>query len=115
MDRISDFELKLMTIDAERLSVPETGVSTRQPPTKCNRASAHCLRRCAPFCLPCSRAEYKATVRMPASEFQRIVRDLMVLGDTCAFLTCPQYPWRMCATATLHCSRTPSCRRYCRF
>ena len=27
--------------------------------------------------------EYKAVARMPASEFQKIVRDLTVLGDTC--------------------------------
>ena len=27
--------------------------------------------------------EYKTTIRMPASEFQRICRDLSVLGDTC--------------------------------
>jgi proliferating cell nuclear antigen len=27
--------------------------------------------------------EYKCNIRMPASEFQRIVRDLQVLGDTC--------------------------------
>ena len=27
--------------------------------------------------------EYKCTVRMPSNEFQRIVRDMMTLGDTC--------------------------------
>ncbi len=27
--------------------------------------------------------EYKCTVRMPAAEFQRIIRDLQVLGDAC--------------------------------
>jgi len=27
--------------------------------------------------------EYKCTVRMPSGEYQRIVRDLNVLGDTC--------------------------------
>jgi proliferating cell nuclear antigen len=26
---------------------------------------------------------YKSTIKMPAEEFQRIVRDLQVLGDTC--------------------------------
>ena len=26
---------------------------------------------------------YKATVKMPSAEFQRIIRDLQVLGDTC--------------------------------
>lgn len=49
-DRISDFELKLMDIDAEHLGIPET--------------------------------EYKSTIKMPAGEFQRICRDLSVLGDT---------------------------------
>lgn len=28
--------------------------------------------------------EYKCTVRMPSSEFQRIIRDLAVFGDTCS-------------------------------
>jgi proliferating cell nuclear antigen len=27
--------------------------------------------------------EYKCNVRLPAAEFQRIIRDLSVLGDTC--------------------------------
>ena len=27
--------------------------------------------------------EYKCTIRMPSGEFQRIIRDLQVLGDTC--------------------------------
>jgi proliferating cell nuclear antigen len=27
--------------------------------------------------------EYSCTIRMPSAEFQRIVRDLTVLGDTC--------------------------------
>ena len=27
--------------------------------------------------------EYKCNIRLPAAEFQRIVRDLQVLGDTC--------------------------------
>ena len=27
--------------------------------------------------------DYKCSVRLPASEFQRIIRDLSVLGDTC--------------------------------
>ena len=27
--------------------------------------------------------EYKTTIRMPSSEFQRIIRDLGVLGETC--------------------------------
>lgn len=27
--------------------------------------------------------EYKCTIRMPSAEFQRIIRDLTVLGDTC--------------------------------
>ena len=28
-------------------------------------------------------APYKCTVKMPAEEFQRVVRDLQVMGDTC--------------------------------
>jgi proliferating cell nuclear antigen len=28
--------------------------------------------------------DYKCTVKMPSTEFQRIIRDLQVLGDTCA-------------------------------
>ena len=27
--------------------------------------------------------EYKCTIKMPSEEFQRIIRDLQVLGDTC--------------------------------
>ncbi|PRP88344.1 hypothetical protein PROFUN_03258 [Planoprotostelium fungivorum] len=49
-DKVSDFELKLMSIEAEVLGIPET--------------------------------EYGAVVQMPSSEFQRITRDLRVLGDT---------------------------------
>lgn len=30
--------------------------------------------------------EYKCTVRMPSGEFQRIIRDLGVLGDTCEII-----------------------------
>jgi len=51
-DRISNFDLKLMDIDAEQLGIPET--------------------------------EYQCVVRMPADEFQRICRDMQVLGDTIA-------------------------------
>lgn len=50
-DRIADFELKLMDIDAEPLGIPDT--------------------------------EYQCTIRLPSGEFQRIIRDLQVLGDTC--------------------------------
>lgn len=49
-DKVSDFQLKLMQIDAESLGIPDQ--------------------------------EYKAVVSMPSSEFQRICRDLSVLGDT---------------------------------
>jgi len=49
-NKISEFDLKLMTIDSEHLGIPDT--------------------------------EYKATIKMPAAEFQRICRDLTVLGDT---------------------------------
>ncbi len=30
--------------------------------------------------------EYKCSVRMPSAEFQRIIRDIAVFGDTCKFL-----------------------------
>jgi proliferating cell nuclear antigen len=50
-ERIADFELKLMDIDAEPLGIPDT--------------------------------EYKCTIRLPSNEFQRIIRDMQVLGDTC--------------------------------
>lgn len=53
-DRISEFEMKLMDIDGEHLSIPDT--------------------------------EYASTIEMPASEFQRIVRDLSILGDSCRLL-----------------------------
>jgi proliferating cell nuclear antigen len=48
--RISNFELKLMDIDAEQLGIPNT--------------------------------TYAATVKMPASEFQRICKDLSAIGDS---------------------------------
>eukprot|EP00619_Florenciella_sp_RCC1007_P015161 CAMPEP_0205908826 /NCGR_PEP_ID=MMETSP1325-20131115/3474_1 /ASSEMBLY_ACC=CAM_ASM_000708 /TAXON_ID=236786 /ORGANISM="Florenciella sp., Strain RCC1007" /LENGTH=261 /DNA_ID=CAMNT_0053275067 /DNA_START=35 /DNA_END=820 /DNA_ORIENTATION=- len=50
-DRISDFEMKLMDIDAEQLGIPDQ--------------------------------EYACNIRLPSAEFQRIIRDLGVLGDTC--------------------------------
>jgi len=50
-EKISEFDLKLMDIDAESLGIPETS--------------------------------YKCNVRLPSHEFQRIIRDLGVLGDTC--------------------------------
>jgi proliferating cell nuclear antigen len=50
-ERIADFELKLMDIDAEPLGIPDT--------------------------------TYKTTILLPSGEFQRIIRDLQVLGDTC--------------------------------
>jgi len=49
-ERISDFELKLMSIESETLGIPDT--------------------------------EYSAVVKLPASEFQRICRDMTTLGDT---------------------------------
>jgi len=48
--RISNFDLKLMDIDAEQLGIPDT--------------------------------EYQCIIRMPSSEFQRICRDMAVIGDT---------------------------------
>jgi proliferating cell nuclear antigen len=35
--------------------------------------------------------EYKCNVRLPASEFQRIIRDLGVLGDSCEIVILYQY------------------------
>jgi proliferating cell nuclear antigen len=32
--------------------------------------------------------EYKCSVRMPSGEFQRIIRDIAVFGDTCKWLSC---------------------------
>jgi len=49
-DKISEFALKLMNIESETLTIPES--------------------------------EYAVVVSMPASEFQRICRDLSVMGDT---------------------------------
>ena len=51
-DRISDFELKLIDLDADHLDIPEE--------------------------------ECDATIRMPSGEFQRLCRDLNVLGDACS-------------------------------
>lgn len=48
--KLSEFELKLLEIDADALGIPDT--------------------------------EYQAVIKMPASEFQRICRDLTILGDT---------------------------------
>lgn len=49
-DRVSDFDLKLMSIESEHLGIPEQ--------------------------------DYAADTLMPASEYQRIVRDLASIGDT---------------------------------
>jgi len=48
--KLSEFELKLLEIDADALGIPET--------------------------------EYQSVIKMPAAEFQRICRDLTILGDT---------------------------------
>jgi len=50
-DRVSEFDMKLMDIDSEHLTVPDQ--------------------------------TYSCQIKMPSSEFQRICRDLAVLGDTC--------------------------------
>lgn len=50
-DRISEFEMKLMDIDAEHLGIPDQ--------------------------------KYACVTKMPSGEFQRICRDLAVIGDTC--------------------------------
>lgn len=51
LDRVSDFDFKLMDIESEQLGIPDT--------------------------------EYKCSIRMPSSEFQRIIRDISTFGDTC--------------------------------
>jgi proliferating cell nuclear antigen len=48
--RVSDFELKLMSIDSEHLGIPDT--------------------------------DYECCVEMPSSEFQRICREIAIIGDT---------------------------------
>ncbi len=65
-DRISEFEMKLMDIDAEHLGIPDQ--------------------------------TYSCTVKMPSNEFQRICRDLGVLGDTCE-LPLPRRAVALCAAA----------------
>jgi len=49
-DKVSDYEMKLMNLDAEHLGIPET--------------------------------DYAAVVKMPSSEFQRVIRDLSQFGDS---------------------------------
>jgi len=48
--KLSEFELKLLEIDADALGIPET--------------------------------DYQAVIKMPAAEFQRICRDMTIVGDT---------------------------------
>mmetsp|Transcript_12788 Transcript_12788/g.18665 ORF Transcript_12788/g.18665 Transcript_12788/m.18665 type:complete len:258 (-) Transcript_12788:111-884(-) len=67
-ERIADFELKLMDIDAEPLGIPETN--------------------------------YKSVIRMPSGEFQKIIRDLQVLGDTCV-IACSKEGVRFSVTGDL--------------
>ena len=49
-DRVSEFQLKLMDIQGDSLTIPDT--------------------------------EYAATVKIPSAQFQKICRDLTVMGDT---------------------------------
>mmetsp|Transcript_85602 Transcript_85602/g.184795 ORF Transcript_85602/g.184795 Transcript_85602/m.184795 type:complete len:259 (+) Transcript_85602:55-831(+) len=44
--------------------------------------------------------EYSCTIRMPSAEFQRIIRDLAVLGDTCT-ITCTKEGIRFSASGDL--------------
>lgn len=76
-DKISEFELKLMDIDAEHLGIPKT--------------------------------EYSATIKMPAAEFQRICRDLSVIGDTGTFGGRGVRGWR-CSLLVAHSSRSRGAR-----
>lgn len=82
-DRTSQFEMKLMDIDSEHLGIPETGASRRRVlAPRGARPRPH--RPGAPArAFPSLPTDYKVVVKMPANEFQRIVRDLAVLGDTC--------------------------------
>ncbi|XP_040583916.1 proliferating cell nuclear antigen [Lepeophtheirus salmonis] len=49
-DRVSDYEMKLMNLDAEHLGIPDT--------------------------------DYAAVVRMPSTEFSRVVKDLSQFGES---------------------------------
>ena len=49
-EKVSDYEMKLMNLDMERLAIPEVS--------------------------------YEAMVKMPSLEFQRIVKDLSLFGDS---------------------------------
>ena len=97
-ERVSDFEMKLMDIDGEHLGIPETGecrvrqlcpTSLGLPRSDRIRRGRRCPHRCttrrAPSPIASPRlAEYKCSVKLPANEFQRIIRDMGVMGDTCA-------------------------------
>ncbi len=37
--------------------------------------------------------EYKCFIKMPSAEFQRIIRDLQILGDTCKYSYHYKYTW----------------------
>merc|ERR1712059_166911 len=53
-EKVSDYEMKLMSLDQEHLGIPET--------------------------------DYSAVIKMPAGEFQRVVRDLSQFGESCHLL-----------------------------
>ena len=44
--------------------------------------------------------QYKSTIKMPSGEFQRIIRDLQVLGDTCV-ISCNKEGVRFSVTGDL--------------
>lgn len=46
--------------------------------------------------------EYKVNVRMPSAEFQRIIRDIGVFGDTCTY----KFPWFTVCHCLSICSTT---------
>ena len=79
-DRISDFELKLMDIDSEHLGIPDTEYKCQ---IKMYAASTAPItsRRTPRHCQPAHRPTHPFRDR-PAGEFQRICRDLAILGDT---------------------------------
>ena len=45
--------------------------------------------------------DYKAVVKMPAGEFQRIMRDLSTIGDTGNFVCAAETCWRRLTSAVI--------------
>ena len=110
-ERLSEFDLKLMDIDrcgGQKMQPPPPPqqqwvgavlcvapfpcphAPVPMPPCRCCAGPAASPGWRPPACLPAPRsehlgipeAEYDATVKLPSSEFQRIVKDLATIGDT---------------------------------